>query len=374
MSKSTYRFIFAVCIPFILQSCHPPENRKEASTVQEAKPVTGIAIVKKGRLSSSLKIPGELQPFQEVDLYAKVNSYVKKLYADVGSEVRQGQLLASLEAPEITSQLSASEAHLKSFEAIYIASKSNYERLLETSKTPGTISPNDLDIARARQNSDLAQYKAAQSAYEEIMNTRNYLQVRAPFSGIITARNVSQGAYVGPSGKGSDAPMFTLQTQRRLRLAVSVPEAYTPYLTDKSEATFTVVSLPGQVFKARINRLAGALDQRFRSERTEMDVLNDDRKLMPGMVAEIIIPLPAKESTLLVPAAAIVNSTERIYVIKITDGKAQWIDVQKGRISDKAAEVFGRLESGDTIIATGSEEVRNGMPVGKIELVSDNER
>jgi len=374
MNKATYKAIAGYVIIISLQGCHSAEPKKEIVKTPAAEPVTIVTLVTKGKLSSTIKIPGELQPFQQVDLYAKVSSYVKQLYVDVGSEVKRGQLLATMEAPEINSQLSASQSHLKSFEAIYIASKSNYDRLLETSKTPGTISPNDLDIAMARKNSDFAQYEAAKSAYDEVMNTRDYLQVRAPFSGIVSSRNVSQGAYVGPSGKGSDLPMFTLQTQQKLRLAVSVPEAYTSYLNNKSEVGFTVMSMPNQVFKARVKRLAGALDQRFRSERIEMDVLNNNKKLLPGMVAEIIIPLPARDSTLLVPATAVISSTEKVYVIKIIDGKAQWVTVQKGRTSGKQAEVFGTLGVGDTIVATGSEEIREGMAVGKIAFVSSSAR
>ncbi len=371
MINRTSKTIIAAGIAIgLLQSCHSSETKQKETKTETtiAQTVTPVAIVTNGKLSSTIKIPGELQAFQHVDLYAKVNSYVKQLYADVGSEVKLGQLLATMEAPEINSQLAGSQSRLKSYEAIYIASKANYNRLLETSKTPGTISPNDLDLALAKQNSDLAQYQAAKAGYNEVMNNRNYLEVRAPFTGVISARNVNQGAYVGPSGKGSDLPMFTLQTQQKLRLVVSVPEAYTSYLSNKNDVSFTVVSLPDQVFKAQIKRLAGALDPRFRSERMEMDVINTNKKLLPGMVAEIIIPLPAKDNTLLVPAEAIVNSTEKVYVIKVVDGKAQWVEVQKGRSSDKQAEVFGKLNNGDTIVAAGSEEIRDGTPIGKTTM------
>ncbi len=368
--------IFGVgIIVMLLQSCHSSEQKQQAANAQlpVEQPPTQVALVSKGKLSSDIKVPGELQAFQQVDLYAKVSSYVKQLYADVGSEVKEGQLLATLEAPEINSQLSASESRLKSFEAVYIASKANYDRLLETSKTPGTISPNDLDLAKAKQSSDLAQYQAAKAAYNEVMNNRDYLQVKAPFTGVVSARNVSQGAYVGPSGKGSDLPMFTLQTQQKLRLIVSVPEAYTSYLTDKSEVSFTVVSLPNQTFKAGVKRLAGALDQRLRSERVEMDVTNNDKKLLPGMVAEIVIPLPARDSALLVPANAVVTSTEKVYVVKIVNGKAEWVTVQKGRSTNKETEVFGNLLAGDTIAAPASEELRDGSPIRKTTIAQSSE-
>jgi RND family efflux transporter MFP subunit len=321
---------------------------------QETFPLT------KGRLSTALYTPGELIAYQQVDLYAKENSFVKKLYADVGSEVREGQLLATLEAPELATQLASAQSRVKSQEAIYIASKANYGRLVETSKTPGTISQNDIDQADARQKSDYAQLEAARSAYEQVAETLKYLEIRAPFSGVISARNVNPGAYVGPSGKGSEFPLFTLQEQRHLRLVVSVPEAYTGYLSDRDEVKFTVKALPNEVFHARVKRLAGALDNRLRAERIEMDVINNDKKLLPGMVAEVDVPLPARDSTFVVPATAVVNSSERVFVIRAVDGKAQWVDVKTGRTDKGKTEIYGDLHVGDTIVKVGSEEHRDG--------------
>jgi RND family efflux transporter MFP subunit len=308
-------------------------------------------------------MPGELIAFQQVDLYAKVNSFVKTLTVDVGSEVKAGQLLATMEAPEINSQLSGAESRLKSLEAIYIASKANYKRLLETSKTPGTISPNDLDQALAKQESDYAQFQAAKAAYNEITDNRNYLQIRAPFNGVITARNVSAGAYVGPSGKGSELPLFTLQEQKKLRLVVAVPENYSAFISNRNEVNFSVRSLPGKTFTAKVQRLAGALDSRLRSQRIEMDVANNNKQLLPGMVAEISIPLPAQDSSFIVPETAIINAAEGVFIIKVNNGKTDWIRVKKGRTQQEKTEVFGSLVAGDSIITKANEEIRNGAPI-----------
>ncbi len=324
---------------------------------------TATFALQKGRLSTTLYVPGELIAFQQVDLYAKENSFVKKLYADVGSEVREGQLLASLEAPELASQLASAESRVKSQEAIFIASKANYNRLVETSKTPGTISQNDIDQADARQKSDLAQWDAAKAAYNEVAETLKYLEVRAPFNGVISARNVNPGAYVGPSGKGSEFPLFTLQEQKHLRLVISVPEAYTGYLTDGTSMKFNVKSMPDQLFTAKVSRLAGALDNRLRAERVEMDVYNNERKLLPGMVAEVNLPLPARDSTFVVPSTAVVSSTERVFVVRVVDHKAQWVDIKKGREENGKMEIYGNLQEGDTVVKIASEELRNGSPV-----------
>ena len=348
----------------LLQSCkstNGEEPNKIAAPV--AAVVTQVLPLEKGMLSSDLQIPGELIAFQQVDLYAKENSFVRKLYVDVGSEVKAGQLLVTMEAPELNSLEAAAQSRLKSQEAIYIASKSNYDRLLETSKTPGTISQNDLDQAMAKKNSDFAQWDAAKAQYREVNDRRNYLEIRAPFNGVITTRNANPGAYVGPSGKGSEFPLFTLQEQKKLRLVIYVPEAYSGYLDQQDKVNFTVNAFPNQKFSAQVKRLSGALDYKLRSQRIEMDVANESKKLLPGMVSNVIIPLSTKDSTYILPKSAIVSSQERIFVIKVVNNKAEWVDVKKGRENEGKVEVFGELAAGDLIVMRGSEEVRNGSTV-----------
>ncbi|OJV14450.1 MAG: efflux transporter periplasmic adaptor subunit [Dyadobacter sp. 50-39] len=354
----------------VLQSCgssRAEEEEHEKAAAETSAHVVDAFPLKKEQLVSNIQIPGELIAFQQVDIYAKVSSFVKKLHVDVGSEVREGQLLATMEAPELTSQLVTSESRLKSFEAIYQASKANYERLLETSKTPGTVSQNDLDVALAKQRSDLAQLDAARSASREITDTRNYLEIRAPFSGIISARNVSTGAYVGPSGKGSEFPLFTLVEQRKLRLVVSVPEQYTSYLRNQSQVTFKVKSLPNLEFPAKVTRLAGALDARLRSQRTEMDVINTDRKLLPGMIAEVSIPLSGDAATFAVPKSAVLNSTQGTYVIKVVDKRAVWVPVKTGSSSTEKTEIFGDVKEGDVLVKVANEEIRDNSDLKNVK-------
>ncbi len=359
----TTAILHVAALTLILQACSSPKAG-EANKDQSDKAVAQETFsLQKGQLSSSLQIPGELVAYQQVDLYAKVNSFIKKLYVDIGDEVKAGQLLAVMEAPELSSQLAGAESRLNSQEAVYLSSKATYSRLLETSKTPGTVSQNDLDMAFAKQKSDLAQLQAAKAAYREVGDNRNYLLIRAPFSGIISARNVSAGAYVGPSGKGSELPVFTLQEQKKLRLAVSVPEAYSGSLSSKNTVSFTVNALPGRNFTARISRLSGALDSRLRSQRTEMDVINTDKKLLPGMIAEVTIPLTGNASTFVVPSKAVLNSTTGIFVIKVINNKAKWVPVKTGRQADDKTEIFGELTEGDSIIKTATEEIRDGSDV-----------
>jgi membrane fusion protein (multidrug efflux system) len=359
-------------ILFLLYSCHSEDNSvKNKTEMQPADvPATQVFSLKKGRISSSLQIPGELIPYQQVDLYAKENSFVKKLFVDVGSEVKEGDLLVTMEDPELGSQLAAAESAIKSREAIYLASKANYDRLMETSKTPGTISPNDLEQAIARKNSDFAQLQSAQSSHTEIMEMQQYLQIRAPFSGVITARNVNPGAYVGPSGKGSELPLFNLQEQKRLRLVLSVPEAYTGYLNEKNEVSFRVKSQPGQTFKAAIKRMSGSIDERLRSQRIEMDVNNSDKKLLPGMVAEVNLSLPSGDSVFIVPKSAVINSTESVFVIRVVNNQSQKVGIRTGREANGLVEVYGNLKDGDLLLISASDEIRNGTVLQNLKTVT----
>ena len=349
----------SIAFAALLSSCSHEEKKAPEAKAPEIK----TFVLHKEEMATALKMPGELLAYQQVDIYAKVSSFVKTLKVDIGSEVSPGQLLMTLEAPELTSQLAAADSRLKAQEALYTASKANYDRLLETSKTPGTISKNDLDQAIAKRNSDLAQLNAAKAAYKEVGSIQNYLEIRAPFGGVISARNVNLGAYVGPTGKGSDLPLFTLQDQKNLRLAVSIPEVYTGYLKAGDEISFTVKSLPSQTFKAKVKRMSGALYLRLRSERIEMDVPNASKVLLPGMVAEVNIPLPANASTFIISKKALLDTSEGLFVLKVADNKAVKVAVKKGRETDDQVEVFGDLSEGDKLVAEPTEEMHEGTVI-----------
>jgi len=343
----------------LLNSCG---EEKKAAPVEEEPAIETFELTKE-KLSSQLSLPAEISGFRQVDLYAKVSSYVKELKVDIGTVVNEGQVLIQLEAPEISSQLAAAQSRLHSMEAVYTASNATYNRILETSKVEGTISKNDIDLALARKSSDYAQLQAAKASVREVQVNQGYLQIRAPFAGVVTARNVNTGAYVGPAGKGSDLPLLTVQDQKKLRVAISVPEMYTGYLKNGDEMSFTVRSLPNETFKAKIQRMSGALDARLRSERVEMDVINTNNQLLPGMVAEVLLPLNSKDSTFVVPKSAIISTSEGVFVIRVKDNKTERVAVKKGRDADDKTEVFGDLTPNEKLVKLASEELKDGTEV-----------
>jgi RND family efflux transporter MFP subunit len=334
----------------------PTADTPDTTTVQT------ISLTK-GRLTSTMTLPGQLLPFQTVDLYAKVNSFVKAMYVDVGSQVTKGQLLATLEAPELQAATDESASLLQTQEASWRASKATYDRLYKTSKIPGTVSPNELELALAKMNSDSSALAAARSHYIGSADWQSYLQVRAPFDGVISARNIYPGAYAGPAGKGSSIPLMTLQQQRRLRLVVDVPEAATAYFRDKDTIHFTVQTLPGQTFAATVTRMAGALDLQSRTEQLQMDVVNEKGLLLPGMFAQVNLDLTNTDQQFIVPLAAVTANSKRIFVIRITAGRTEWVTVQKGREADGKVEIYGDLNPGDQLVATATDELKGGTLV-----------
>jgi membrane fusion protein (multidrug efflux system) len=338
-------------------------GEKEKAKVVLPPPHTETFTLSKESLSTSLKIPAEITAYREVDLYAKVNSYVKILTVDVGSPVKKGQLLATLEAPELLSQMAAAESKYRAQQAVFIQSDATYQRMLTVSRTPGTVSKNDVDIALAKRNSDEAQLQAAQADYKASTSIAQYLQINAPFDGVISARNVNPGAYIGPAGKGSELPIFTLNELRHLRLIFEVPEAYKSYIHLEDTVRFVVRSYPDELFSATIARRAGVMDKLLRSEHVELDVINNDRRLSPGMVAEATIRLSGA-SAFVVPKTAVVNAPEGVFLIEKTDGKARRTSIRLGRLTDSTAEVFGQqLKEGGTFVTKASEEFHDGNPV-----------
>ena len=362
-----------------LSSCGESKKDKEEQdlTVQQENaldtPTVTPVTLQKGKLTANITVPGELQAYQQTDLYAKVNGYVKTLLVDIGSQVHQGQLLAVLEAPELNSQLEEAKSRILQAKAVYFASKATYDRLYNTSKTPGTVSENDIEQAQAKKSSDSASVEAAKSAYKSFAANLNYLQIRAPFDGVITLRGVNLGAYVGPGGAASSQAIFRLEDHNRLRLVISVPENFTGGLSNQDHVNFTIRELPGEKFTAKVERLAGALDNTLRSERLEMDVYNTSKKLLPNMYADVNVPLPSNDSTFIVPKTAVVTSTEKVFIIRIKDGKAEWVNVQKGLEAGDNIEVYGKLNPGDQIVKAGSEEIRDGstVKIGKAKTEGD---
>jgi RND family efflux transporter MFP subunit len=329
-------------------------------------------------LDVPLSLPGELTAFQSVAMFPRVTGFVKSVSVDRGSRVREGQLLASLEAPELVAQrseaqskLQAAEAQLSVARAKADADKGTFARLKAASATPGVVAGNDVVIAEKTADGSANQVLAAEQSVEAarqavnaVRDMEGYLRMTAPFSGVITERNVHPGALVGPStGGAGTTPLLRLVDTDRLRLVVPVPEAYTAEMKAGTEIPFTVAAYPGQSFSGKVARIAQAVDVSTRTMAVELDVANGDSRLAPGTFCQVRWPVRRSGPSLFVPSASVATTTDRTFVIRIRNGKTEWVDVKTGLTSGPLIEVFGDLRPGDEIAGRGTDELRPGTEV-----------
>jgi len=337
-------------------------------------PVEVVHVIAKP-VERQVKLPGEFQPYLAVPIYAKVAGFVKTIPVDRGSTVKEGQLLATLEAPEMQSQVVEAQSKTQAVElqraeasAKLAAAQSTYDRLKAASATPGVVAENDVIVAQKTVEAAQAlvrsyddSIKAAQAQVQAVKDLQQYLTIRAPFSGIITERNVHPGALVGPGSAAT--PLLRLHQVSRLRLVVAVPEALVGAVVKGARVPFTVPAYPGETFYGTLNLIAHDLDEKTRSMAVELDVKNADLRLSAGMYPEVQWPVKRPQASLLVPPTAIVTTTERTFVVRVNNGVAQWVNVSRGARVGDLVEVFGALKDGDIIVRRGTDEIRDGAKV-----------
>jgi len=342
-------------------------------------PTVEVAKVTSKKLSIATRLPGELQAYEAVAVFPKVTAYVDSISVDRGSRVKAGQLMARLVAPEVAAQraeaqskLQAAEAQRAEADAKLASDQSTYERLKSASATPGVVAGNDLEIAQKAAEADRARLEAlresaeaAKSALKSITEIEGYLQLRAPFDGIVTERNVHPGSLVGPatSSSGAAMPMVHVEKTARLRLVVPVPEKYATGINVGSKVDFSVPAFPSQTFAGTIARIAHSVDVKTRTMPVELDVNNADGRLSSGMFPEVLWPVRRTEPTLFVPTSAVARTTEATFVIRIRGGNTEWVNVQTGELDGKSIEVFGGLREGDEVAVRGTDELRAGTHV-----------
>jgi membrane fusion protein, multidrug efflux system len=379
-----------------------------ASPAPAQTPTVNVTEVVSMEMNRQFRLPGELQPFEDVAIYAKAPGFVEAINVDRGSLVKKGQVLARLRAPELDAQRGEAEARSRAAqsqrveaaarvnsaraqrleaEAKLAAEDATYQRLKAASATPGVVAGNDVEVAlrsveasRARvqlwgenEKAAQAQLKALEEneralgeAARSAQNIEAYLRVTAPFDGVITERNAHPGSLAGTGGQAAP-PMLRLQQVSRLRLVVAVPEIEVAGVALGTRVNFTVPALPSEQFTGLIQRISHALDAKTRTMPVELDINNASGKLAPGMFPEVSWPSRRLRPSLFVPPTAIATTTERTFVIRVRDGRVEWVDVKRGvAMSQSGAdliEVFGDLAPGDQIATRGTDELRQGTRV-----------
>jgi len=325
------------------------------------------------KLEKTVSVPSDLVAFQAVAIFAKVPGFVESIGVDRGSWVKRDQVLAVLFAPEIQARTAEGAARLQAAvseaaaaEARRFTAKSTYERLKAAAATPGVVAGHDLEIAEKNLEAAAASVeaaengvKAAEAAFDAVRDMEAYLELRAPFDGVVTERNAHPGSLVGPSG----AAVVKVEQISKLRLVVPVPEIYVGGIARGTRVGFKVAAYPERTFEGVVERPAHSLDVKTRSMMVELDVVNPDRTLAPGMFADVEWPVSRGEASVFVPTTAVVRTSERQFVVRVRDGVAEWVDVRRGEVQGELIEVFGEIREGDLVVLRANDEIRPGSRV-----------
>lgn len=342
------------------------------STTLAAQSLATVEVVAKP-VERTAAITAEIQPFLSTPVAARVAGYLESISVDRGSAVKQGQTLARVTAPELLAEQSAAEAKVAEIAAqtaeaeVRVATAQlAANRLRSASQTAGAIAANELEqadqavkVATAAVEALRRAAAAAQARVTTLQQLVALLAVKAPFDGIVTARQAHPGMLVGPAA----GPLLHLEQLSRLRIIVAVPEALAATVRPGLRISFRVTAYPGETFSAPISRFAGKLDPTTRTLPVELDFPNPQGRLSPGMYTEVTWPARAGQTLLLVPPTAIASNTERTFVIRVEDGRARYVNVRRGAPAGDLVEVFGPLKQGDRLILRATDEIREGAAI-----------
>lgn len=354
------RCIIFCCTLLALVSCNSEPEKQTVKNESGKADSVKVFVLSLDSVKKIVSLPAELLPYENVQVRAKVQGYIRKMNVDIGSVVQKGQVLALIDAPEINTRVQELTEKVNAAKSRYQSSKDYFDRINIASQTDGVIAASELQHVKNQMLADSSELNAAVFAASSNRQVGNYLAIVAPYSGIITKRNIETGSFVGIA---NEKPLFELQDNNKLRLRVPVPEIYTGALLSSNTCELSTRSFPDRKFKANLIRKAGSIDNETRSEVWEFEVPNERRELKPGSYADVKLSFIRPARSLTVPVAAVVTTLERKFVIKVSSRTTQWIDVRAGFNMGDKQEVFGEIKAGDTLIAKPTEELKAGTTV-----------
>jgi membrane fusion protein (multidrug efflux system) len=349
MNKFLGRTVAAVWIIVVATGCsHPHSNAPNDSrrTVVVIRP-------QRGDMTRSITLPGDLVGLYQSTLYAKVTGYLKSISVDKGDWVKNGQVLAEIEVPELQQRLARARADLE-------VQHLTYQRLEQVWKSdPRLVARQDVDIAQGK-------YLEAKAQMDELEAMASYTRIVAPFDGVITGRFVDPGALIKAGGEqtasapdqgsahpsGGTSPVLSLALIDTMRAYVYVPQDAVASIRRGMPAKLTLQDLPGRSFEGSVARYSNSLDLGTRTMLTEIDLKNPRRELYPGMYANVTLELERHRDALKLPESAIGDSPDGKYVMIAQEGKLRRLDVTVGINTGKSAEIVRGLSGGEAVVAT----------------------
>jgi len=307
-------------------------------------------------------LPGNLQAFIESPIFARTNGYLLKWYKDIGSHVQKGELLATIDTPEVDQELSQARASREQTRAALGLAKISADRWENLRKTD-SVSQQEADQQTSGYEQAKANLAAADANVKRLEDLESFKNVYAPFTGVITRRNVDPGALIN-AGSAAGSQMFNIARVDPLRVFVSVPQAYAPMMKAGVKATVTLQEFPGQKFTAAVARTAEAIDPGTRTLLTEVDVANKDGKLLPGSFGEVHFATGNSVPSITIPTNAMLFRAEGPQAAVVgSDDKVQLRSITIGRDYGATLEVLSGIEPTDRIIINPSDSLESGQQV-----------
>ena len=338
-------------------------NAALTNAASDQRPTVSVVTSQGPDGAANLVLPGSTQAIQETAIYARTNGYVRQWFVDIGAKVEAGQLLAEIETPEIDQELNQARAAAQQAAAnleLARATLKRWDYLLQRK----VVSAQEFDEKKAGSDARQADFTAAQANVKRLEETQGFQKIVAPFSGIVTARTVDNGMLVSAGSAGQSQPLFRVAQTDTLRIYVTVPQTYASSIKPDQNATVSFREISDKAFSAKVVRTAGALDPAARTLLTELQVANTDRKLFPGMYAEVKFAFPQDGRTLLVPGNAVMVQSDGPKVLTVDEKQTiRTRPVKLGRDLGDKVEILSGLDPAEPLVANPSDSLSEGVEV-----------
>jgi RND family efflux transporter MFP subunit len=334
-----------------------------AETNRRAVPAVIVVQPKRAAPGQEIVLPANVQAFKDAPIYARTNGYLKRWYADIGAHVRQGQLLAEIDTPEVDQQLHQARADLSTAEAnMHLAeiTATRYQGLLKSD----SVSQQDADNATSDYAAKKAIVLSGQANVHRLQDLQSFQKIYAPFEGIITQRNTDIGQLIdsGSSG-GAKSELFHIAAPGKLRVYVNVPQIYSRLTKPGLKADLTLAEFPGRHFEGTLVRTADAIELASRTLLVEIEVRNPTGELLSGAYAEVHLKIPGSVATFTIPVNTLLFRAEGLRVASVQDGKASLIPVTLGRDYGSEVEVLTGLNGEEKLVVNPPDSIVSGQRV-----------
>jgi RND family efflux transporter MFP subunit len=358
--------VLLIVAAVVIAGIVPREKAKadlKIETYDLAVPTVVAIHPKLGSPQTEIILPGNIQAFIDSPIYARTNGYLKKWYADIGTHVKQGQLLAEIETPEVDQQLDQARADLNTAQANARLSEITANRYQDLAKTEA-VSKQDVDNAVGDYAAKKAMVASAQSNVKRLEELQSFEKIYAPFDGVITARGTDIGHLIN-SGAGAPATeLFHIAEIRSLRVFINVPQEYSQAAAPGLTADLTLQEFPGKRFKGKLVRTSNAIDLASRTLLVEVDVDNPTGELLPGAYAQVHLKVPFGAATVILPVSAMLFRSEGLQAAIVENGdRVELRSVTVGRDFGSEIEVVSGLKPSDSVIVNPSDSLVSGEKV-----------